>query len=98
MYHEFEPRGVIFLGLTAADRPATQQYLDEQVIAWPNGFGAQATLQRLGSAAPMVYVVGRDGRIVWSDDRSQYHHDPRPLQRELTDAIQSALREKEQRE
>ena len=91
MHQQFQPRGVVFFGLSAADKDHTQRFIAQQNLPWPNGYGAEATLRLLGSAAPMIYVVGRDGRIAWSDERSQYRHDLKPLEHELSDAIESSL-------
>jgi hypothetical protein len=90
-YKMFHDRGVTFVGLTAADRADAERFLANTEITWPNGYGAKPTLDELGSRVPTIYVIGRDGRIVWTDQRSRYVHHVASLGRELRKAIEDEL-------
>jgi len=61
---------VEFIGLTPEDNSLLERirtYLDEVGMTWPNGYGAEKTLDEWKvSAIPVVFVVGRDGRLVWT--------------------------------
>jgi len=81
----YQDRGVRFIGLTmegSGTLPDTESIVNSAKLAWPNGYGAGATIQALGvEAIPAVFVIGRDGRVVWNSDRRGT----------LNDAIDSAL-------
>ena len=50
------------------DRNAVERFLKETGITWPNAYGAIETLSALGvTSIPRVFVIGRDGRVAWSD-------------------------------
>jgi thiol-disulfide isomerase/thioredoxin len=84
-YEKYHDRGVTFLGLTSEGTETlseTKGVVEGAKLSWPNGYGAGATIQALGvQAIPSVFVIGRDGRVVWNIDR------PGSMQ----DAIESAL-------
>lgn len=84
-YHKFHPQGVVFLGLTQEDSKELADihgFIDSTGAAWPNGIGAAETVQALGVEwLPSVFVVGRDGRIHWSN---RYHG---TLERAIEDAL-----------
>ncbi len=41
---------------------------------------------------PTLYVIGRDGRVAWHDNRARLRHQPIPkLLSDLEDAIEKAL-------
>lgn len=65
---QYRDRDVLFLGLTSEGSGSlsrSQEFLDTTGIPWPNGYGAGAILDELESETiPVVWVVGRDGRIV----------------------------------
>jgi thiol-disulfide isomerase/thioredoxin len=69
-HKQFKERGVRFIGLTtegvdAEDR--SEAFLADAGIEWPNGLGAIETLSELqAESIPSVWLVGRDGRIVWN--------------------------------
>ena len=75
----------MFVGLTpeGADAQAeSEEFIETNNIAWPNGYGAGATIDALGvSGYPTVLVIGMDGKVVWNDEMSG----------ELNDAIEKAL-------
>ena len=59
-----------------------ERFLRETGITWPNAYGAVETLNALGvTSIPRAFVIGRDGRVVWTDR----------LGGSLTDAIENAL-------
>lgn len=84
---KFSGRDVVFLGLTSEDEeslPEIHQFIDETGIPWVNGYGPDAveTLGKLEAyAIPAVWVIGRDGVIVWNRDSRE----------SLEDAIEVAL-------
>lgn len=65
---KYRDQGVVFLGLTALGSEAlkfSREFLDSTGIPWPNGYGAVEPLTTLeADAIPVVWIVGRDGRIV----------------------------------
>jgi thiol-disulfide isomerase/thioredoxin len=69
LHDTYAPRGVKFIGLTAMDartRAQSERFLKEAEITWPQGLGAGRVLLALDVVGiPEVWVVGRDGRIVW---------------------------------
>ncbi len=84
---KFSDQDVVFIGLTSEDEeslPEIRQFIEETGIPWVNGYGPQAveTLGRLEAyAIPAVWVIGRDGVIVWNRDSRE----------SLEDAIEAAL-------
>ena len=68
-YEEFQPQGVVFIGLTAEEEDVldrTKAFLEDCGIEYVNGYGAGETLTELGvQALPTKIVIGRDGRIAW---------------------------------
>ncbi|HEX5444212.1 MAG TPA: hypothetical protein VFW87_10305 [Pirellulales bacterium] len=69
-------------------------FVEEHGIAWPNGYG----LGRVQSLAPVIYVIGADGRIAWHDAQSRYHHQAEGLGSRLGLAIERALADAESHE
>ncbi len=73
LHGKYINQGVRFIGLTSVDSKEfddTQAAIDHDKITWPNGYGAGQTIQALGvQAIPSVFVVGRDGRIIWHSGR-----------------------------
>lgn len=73
------------MGLTpeGADAlPESRAFVERLEIPWPNAYGAAETVEALGvRALPTVFVVGRDGKIVWN---SMLHGD-------VADAVRQAL-------
>lgn len=74
MYDKYKDQGVQFIGLTSEGGDSfdkTQEVLDHYKIPWPNAYGAGAVIDALGvRAIPAVFVVGRDGRVIWNSGRS----------------------------
>lgn len=68
--HElYTPRGVKFVGLTSENAgvlPESQRFIRDEGITWPQGYGADGTLDPLQvDAIPEVWIIGRDGKIAW---------------------------------
>jgi thiol-disulfide isomerase/thioredoxin len=72
LYEKYKGRGVVFIGLTPDDEQMLEEsraYLDHYGITWPNGYGAQETLDRWKvTGYPSTFVVARNNRIVWNAD------------------------------
>jgi thiol-disulfide isomerase/thioredoxin len=85
---EYRDRDVVFIALTfegAEQLPDIQKFLRGTGISWPNGYGALGTLTELEvEYFPAVWVIGRDGKIVWNFDSPG----------ELADGIELALSQK----
>jgi len=73
LHATYAPRGVIFMGLTSMDEETlgySREFIAGEGIPWVQGYGAAAPLATLqADLIPQVWVVGRDGKIVW-DSRS----------------------------
>lgn len=69
---KFAGRDVQFISLTtegAEVLPEIQEYLDSNGITWLNGYGVADTLVALkADYIPCVWVVNRNGTIVWNED------------------------------
>jgi thiol-disulfide isomerase/thioredoxin len=67
----YNHKGVHFFGLTAEGEEAlaeTRAFIEETGIAWPNGYGANETLEAFGiEYLPTLVVIGADGRIAWTN-------------------------------
>ncbi|HVU87968.1 MAG TPA: TlpA disulfide reductase family protein [Pirellulales bacterium] len=72
-FEKYKDRDVRFIGLTmeGGDKiEDTRAVIDSAHVPYPNGYGAVATIGKLGvTYIPAVFVVGRNGRIVWNNDR-----------------------------
>jgi thiol-disulfide isomerase/thioredoxin len=103
LYKKYAGRGVAFVSLTNMDRNSVIRYVEELAIMWPNGYAASGeTLAALGAGtgmsmpgygvAPTLYLVGPDGKIVWSDGQGRYAHvESAKWRREIEQAIEAAL-------
>ena len=87
LYEKYAPRGVNFVGVTSRNQFHANNFVERQRITWPNGYG----IQRLRSAAPQVFLVDRDGKIIWCDERLRHQHQAERFLRELDEAIDRAL-------
>lgn len=87
LHAKYKDRGVVFIGLTdegPESLTAIRGFLNDTGITWLNGYGAGETLLALEAyAIPNTWVIGRDGKIVWSG----HPLDRRPLE----EAIEKAL-------
>lgn len=70
-HKEYAPKGVLFYGITSEGDDAlaeTKAFIDETGIPWPNGYGADQTLEAYGiEYLPTLVVIGADGRIAWTN-------------------------------
>ena len=87
IHENYEQRGVIFLGFTVRSRDYARRFIDQSGLTWPNAYGVGALMK----AAPVVYVVGADGRVAWSDDRLRMKHDTLHFRTTIEAAIERAL-------
>lgn len=92
LYEKFSDRGVVFLGITAADREQALGYVKYLKLPWPNAYGAGQTIDKLQAQAPTVFVVAPDGRVAWNDDRSRWKHQLHQFQQRIDAAIEEVLR------
>ena len=103
-FQQFKHRDVLFVSLSVNPKARVQSYVDKFKVPWPCGFGATIELMEAFGAVnhmgvgtdekviPTLYVIGRDGRICWSDARSRYNHqDVEMTMRNLSAAIEQAL-------
>jgi peroxiredoxin len=85
---KYESLGVVFLGVTARTREQATAFTTEMGITWPNAYGVGS----LTMSAPVIFVIGADGRVAWSDHQSRYHHDLDDFRADIEAAIDRALR------
>lgn len=103
VHQKFAARGVAFVSLTNMPRLAAERFVNDFSVPWPNGYGVSgddlASLRaesgqviRGYEVAPIVYVVGPDGRVRWSDRQGRFRHtDPKVWEGQLDSAIEAAL-------
>jgi thiol-disulfide isomerase/thioredoxin len=103
LFQKYSARGVAFVSLTNMSREATTQFAEQFGLTWPNGYGATAeTIAALGAGsglgmpgygvAPTLYLVGPDGKILWSDEQARFHHtDSAKWRQDVERAIDTAL-------
>lgn len=87
LHEKWEKQGVNFVGATARNNAHAQAFIEQHDIAWPNGYG----ISPLMDASPQVFIIDRQGAIVWCDERLRYQHEPERFIRELDQAIDRAL-------
>ena len=99
LHRKYKTRGVTFLSLSGDPREKVQELIDKYDIAWTSGYGASAVMieslgaPNAGVMVPLLYVIGRDQKITWSDRQARYNHEnPKQIVKSLEQAIQSALR------
>jgi len=74
-YNQYKDR-VRFIGLTAESPKGNpqllreiDQFLTETGIEWTNGYGAlEASIACKSNLIPEIWVIGRDGKVVWNHD------------------------------
>lgn len=103
VFHKFSGRGVAFVSLTNLWRDTTAQFVEEFGLTWPNGYGATSeTIVALGAGsgmlmpgygvAPTLYLVGPDGKVVWSDEQARFRHaESAKWRQDVERAIETAL-------
>ena len=90
-FDRFRDEGVAFIGMTSAGKDEAQAYVDYLKLPWPNAYDAGPAIDALRANAPTIYVVGRDGRVLWNDSRSRFVHNISGLEKRLAWAIEQAL-------
>lgn len=87
LHDRYADRGVVFVGLTSeakAKVPTIESVLNKAGARWPTGWGAEQTIRELGvEYLPSIFVVGRNGQIVWTISDGG----------DLADALEKALKE-----
>ncbi len=70
LHDQFADRGVVFIGLTSEgeeQKSKIQSILQRAGVRWPNGWGAGQTMLELRNEyLPCVYVIGKNGQIMWT--------------------------------
>ena len=99
LHRKYKTRGVTFLSLSGDPQEKVQELIDKYDIGWTSGYGASnAMIESLGAPnagvmVPLLYVIGRDQKITWSDRQARYNHEnPKQIVKSLEQAIQMALR------
>jgi peroxiredoxin len=88
MHEKFKNQGVVFLGFTTHRVKRAEEFLRRCGISWPNAYG----IRSLSTIAPAIYVIGTDGRIIWSDGQARYHHAILGLAQGLDAALKREVR------
>ncbi|HVC94927.1 MAG TPA: TlpA disulfide reductase family protein [Pirellulales bacterium] len=91
VHRKYRERGVIFVTLTMEEAGTAGKMVESAGIPWPVGYGASETMRALVGTAPTVFVIDRDGRIAWHDDRARFRHDIGSLPAHLDQAIDETL-------
>lgn len=106
LYNKYSPRGVAFVSFTNTGQPSVEAFNRNFKITWSNGYGAPLdSLIPLGASsgqglsgyevAPVVYLVGPDSKIVWTDKQARFRHvPPKDWEKEVEAALEAALAEK----
>ncbi|MBI5758463.1 MAG: hypothetical protein HZA46_08100 [Planctomycetales bacterium] len=88
MHENVKGEGVVFIGLTPESESAnddSRKFLTATGVTWPNAYGAGKTLEQFKAEYfPSVWVIGRDGKVVWNRDSGQ----------SIEEAIAAALKAK----
>lgn len=103
VHRKYKARGVTFVSLTPNSREIAQQFIEHFEATWPCMFDTpNETLVALGALSshsgsfmvfPTLDVIGRDGKVRWSDQRARWYHGNRAiLFRNLQRAIDEALK------
>lgn len=103
LHQKYSDRGVTFISITNMDRQSAGAFANEFEVTWPSGYGlTSAGVVALGAGsgmaapgyeiAPVIYLVGSDDRVRWSDRQGRFRHTaPGDWERELDAAIAAAL-------
>lgn len=86
LYEKYQDQGIRFFALTVDDDAegleAAKIFVKRAGVPWPNGYGGSTPAALGVTMLPTVFVVGRDGRVLWNNHASRGT---------LDDAIASAL-------
>lgn len=89
---EYEDRGVVVVGVTGDTWTEAEAYCERHGISFPVACEAQVYLEAwMADHYPALFVIGRDGRVVWNDGAARLAHHPEGLPMRLAQAIESAL-------
>lgn len=100
---KYAGRGVAFVSVTDSPRGSAEGYVRGRPAPWAAGYGAPPeTVSAIGAAsgnpqrgyavAPVVYLVGPDGRVVWTDGQGRFRHvEAAEWERQLDAAIEKHL-------
>jgi thiol-disulfide isomerase/thioredoxin len=104
VHERFKLRGVEFVSLTDLPEPMVAGFVEQFGVTWSAGYGAAVgTVQAFGvhrpeqtalglDIAPVLYLIGPDGRVLWCDETARYRHqDTRVLLSDLEGQIEKAL-------
>ena len=83
IHRKYAERGVSFLSVTSMGREPAQAFANQFQIPWPSGYGLSGDgIVALGAGsdmaapgyeiAPVLYIVGTDGRILWADQQADF--------------------------
>jgi hypothetical protein len=82
---------------------SVEVFVKQHSIPWPCGYAVtNETIARFGAlgntrthgyeVTPTLYVMGSNGRVLWSDGQARpWHKEPAPLLQELEKEIEKAL-------
>ena len=103
IHRKYAERWVSFLSVTSMGREPAEAFANQFQIPWPSGYGLSGdSIVALGAGsdmaapgyevAPVLYLVGTDGRILWADQQGRFlHKTPEVWERELDEAIAASL-------
>ena len=85
---------VVFIGLTAASQRAAEDYAERFHVRWPIGYGITGEVtEAFQGIGPLVVIIGRDGRVFWSDGYSRLNHRAGRLWQRVEQELELALAE-----
>ena len=91
LHERFKDR-VVFIGVTAGEQDAAEEYVRRFQVDWPVGYDlSPETMRQLGGGGPLLYIVGRDGRVFWYDDRARLQHKTDQLWSRVAQELELAL-------
>lgn len=103
LHKKFSTLGVVFVSLTNMPRGSVESFVKEFGVTWPNGYGGRSDLINgfgVGSGipqpgygiAPTLFIIGRDGRVLWNDQQARFRHvDVGAWSSDVAKAIENAL-------
>jgi thiol-disulfide isomerase/thioredoxin len=103
---KYRQKGVEFVSLSDDKQSTTTEFAKRFKIKWATAYGVpKDEIKTLGTLrpdspgaephiAPTLYVVGPDGRVLWSDGAGRFHHkDSAQSLSELASVLDHALRD-----
>lgn len=90
--NRFQKEGVVFLSLTPDSEFKAASFSRLYRHDWPIGWGARDFLVNwMDERYPALFIVGRDGRILWNDNSARRRHLERLLSTEIGLQLERAL-------